>query len=153
MELTTGINHVAVVTGDLDRFIDFYAAVLDAELVFEETIPELGRHAMLRIGTESVLHPVEAKGSPHAQGLPAMMNRGHLDHYGITVASFEALKEIQRRLLERGATDGTITDFGPMQSVWFEDPDGMGSEVCFVRDASLRGIHGPQPYVEEVVSA
>ena len=152
MQLTTGINHVAVVTGDLDRFIDFYTAVLDAEVVFNETSPGIGRHAMLRVGADSVLHPVEVRDSPHARGLPAMLSRGHVDHYGITVASFEALKEIQRRLLERGATDGHITDFGPMQSVWFEDPDGMGSEVCFLSDPLMRNIHEPEPY-EEIVPA
>lgn len=150
MELTTGINHVAVLTRDLDRFADFYCAVLGADVIFDATEPVIGRHAMLRIGTDSVLHAIEAPDSPHAKASPALMDRGHLDHLGINVPTFEALLEIRGRLVAHGATDGTITDFGPMQSVWFEDPDGMGCEVCYISDPSLSGIHGPQPYAESV---
>jgi hypothetical protein len=47
--------------------------------------------------------------------------------------------------VERGASDGAITDFGPSWSVWFVDPDGMQGEVWRTFDWSRVGIHGPQP--------
>ena len=34
MTTLTGVNHVAVMTADLDRFVDFYVDVFDVEVVF-----------------------------------------------------------------------------------------------------------------------
>ena len=39
MSPTTGIGHVAVLTEDLDRFVDFSTSVFEAEVVFTETTP------------------------------------------------------------------------------------------------------------------
>ncbi|MEO6570622.1 MAG: VOC family protein, partial [Ilumatobacteraceae bacterium] len=43
-----------------------------------------------------------------------------------------AFVEIRRRLLEHGATDGFVTDFGRAHSVWFKDPDGLEGEVLLL---------------------
>ena len=39
MPLLTGINHVAVMSADVDRFVAFYTEVFDADVVFEESTP------------------------------------------------------------------------------------------------------------------
>ena len=49
MTLLAGVNHVAVLTTDLDRFVDFYTGVFDLDVVFTETTPAF-RHAILRTG-------------------------------------------------------------------------------------------------------
>jgi len=41
MSLLDGINHAAVLTADLSRFVEFYSNVFGAQLVFEETTAEL----------------------------------------------------------------------------------------------------------------
>jgi catechol 2,3-dioxygenase-like lactoylglutathione lyase family enzyme len=46
MSLVTGLNHVAVVTADLDRFINFYTDVFDMSVVFQEATPAF-RHVIL----------------------------------------------------------------------------------------------------------
>jgi catechol 2,3-dioxygenase-like lactoylglutathione lyase family enzyme len=56
--LTSGINHVAILTEDVDRFCAFYADVFGATVVFAETTPAF-RHAILSVGGDGVLHPVE----------------------------------------------------------------------------------------------
>jgi catechol 2,3-dioxygenase-like lactoylglutathione lyase family enzyme len=144
MDLLAGINHVAVVTEDLDRFVDFYTEVFELDVVFEETTPAF-RHAILRTGESSWLHPAEIAGNAHGRALPVMFGRGHLDHVGLTARSIEAFTRVRERLVARGASDGTIDDLGAFHSVWFEDPDGMGGELVVVVDASLRGIHEPRP--------
>ena len=83
MSLVSGINHVAVLTADLQRFVAFYREVFDMALLFEETKPAF-RHAILRSGPSSWLHPAEVFGSPHGVGLPQMFGRGHLDHIALT---------------------------------------------------------------------
>jgi catechol 2,3-dioxygenase-like lactoylglutathione lyase family enzyme len=147
MNLVSGINHVAVITADLDRFIDFYTGVFEMEVFFEETNPEF-RHAMLRAGPDSWLHPAAIAGNAHASALPAMFQRGHLDHLALTAASRESFEVVRRRLVESGACDGSIQDLGPVHSIWFQDPDGMHGEVCLVVDRELRDIHAPRPLLE-----
>ena len=105
MSLVNGINHIAVLTSDLDRFIAFYGEVFDMPLLFEETTPAF-RHAILRAGPSSWLHPAAVSGSPHAVALPSMFERGHLDHLALSAASAEAFQVIRGRLLARGATTG-----------------------------------------------
>jgi len=61
MSLLAGVNHVAVLTDDLDRFVAFYTGVFDIEVVFTESAPAF-RHAILRAGPTSWIHPAE--GSP-----------------------------------------------------------------------------------------
>jgi catechol 2,3-dioxygenase-like lactoylglutathione lyase family enzyme len=140
--LLSGFNHAALMTRDLDRLIEFYTGVFGAEVIFAEEAPM--RHAMLRIGEHSHLHPVEMRDNPHAQGTAAMFDRGHVDHLGLNVATQEAFQEVRRRLIARGASDGVVSDLGPQLCMWFDDPDGMRAEVCWIRDRS-QGFHAPEP--------
>lgn len=61
MNLVSGIHHVAVVTADIDRFIDFYTDVFEMPVIFKETTPAF-RHALLRAGSQCVLHAAEIPG-------------------------------------------------------------------------------------------
>jgi catechol 2,3-dioxygenase-like lactoylglutathione lyase family enzyme len=144
MTLLSGINHAAVLTDDLERFVAFYTGVFDAEVIFEEDTPAF-RHAMLRVGEVGVLHAVAQPGNPDGRGRPTMLGRGHLDHLGLHVADEASFEEVRDRLRRAGATDGQVYDLGPQVSLWFTDPDGMAGEVCWDCDRTLRGFHEPVP--------
>lgn len=152
MQLLSGVNHVAVLTDDLDRFVEFYAGVFELEVVFEETTDAF-RHAVLRTGPESWLHPAEVQGNPHGTGVPVMFGRGHLDHVALTAASGESFELLRRRLVEREATTGTVEDLGAFHSLWFTDPDGMQVELTVIVDPQLRGIHEPRAIAEAALRA
>jgi catechol 2,3-dioxygenase-like lactoylglutathione lyase family enzyme len=143
MPLLNGLNHVAVLTGDLNRFTDFYTNVFGMEVVFSESSPGF-RHSVLRIGPDSWLHPAEITGNAHASALPAMFTRGHLDHIALTAASQPAFEELRSRLIERGASDGAVETLGAFHSLWFEDPDGMHAELILIINPALRHIHAPR---------
>lgn len=130
MALSTGCNHVALVTADLDRLIEFYTRIFDAEVVLE--LDEGGlRHAMIDLGGGFRLHPFEfTDGNPHGTASEATFGRGHLDHLAIDVDDPDVFELLRTRLVEVGATDGELTDFGAVRSVWFHDPDGMGCEIA-----------------------
>jgi hypothetical protein len=59
-----------------------------------------------------------------------MFGRGRIDHLGLQEISLDAFEEIRRRVIAREASDGFVTDFGPILSVFFRDPDGLECEVC-----------------------
>lgn len=144
MTLVTGVNHVAILTEDLDRFVDFYTDVLDLEVVFSETTPAF-RHAILRTGPTSWIHPAEVSGNAHGSALPQTFDRGHLDHLALTAASAESFDLARDRLIDRGATDGSVDDLGSFHSLWFRDPDGMQIELTLIVDPALATIHAPRP--------
>lgn len=132
--LAAGCNHVALLTQDLDRLIAFYEEVFDAEVLVDMQEGPL-RHALIHLGGGFCLHPFEHEGgNRHAAGAGVAFDRGHLDHVAIDVADADAFERIRVRLVEAGASDGTITDFGVVRGVWFEDPDGMGAEIAVRSD-------------------
>ena len=45
--------------------------------------------------------------------------------------------------MARGAADDFVTDFGPMLSLFFRDPDGLESEVCVENPDAVSGTHNP----------
>ena len=146
MHLIKGVNHVAVLTADLDRFIDFYTRVFELEVVFSETADGF-RHAILRTGPDSWLHPAEIASNAHATGVAAMFSRGHIDHLALTAASQDAFAEVRSRLVASGASTGAVEDLGAFHALWFDDPDGMRGELTVIVDATLHGIHAPEPLV------
>jgi len=134
MPLTNGINHVAMLTEDLDRFIAFYTEVFDAEVRLD--LREEGlRHAFLDIGASAALHAFAIAGNTHAAGLPEMFDRGHLDHIALDVPDSETFDKLRDRLVERGASDGLVTDFGSVRVIVFRDPDGFEGEIALWVDA------------------
>ena len=147
MILLDGLQHVAIVTADLDRFVEFYGGVFGAECLDLPATPAF-RHALLRVGPASTLHPVEHRRHRHARGVAEPFARGHLDHLALTAASRSALREIRVRLLARGACDGRVMDLGHLLSLDYTDPDGMHGEVCWVRDPEFQGRHAPQLLLE-----
>jgi catechol 2,3-dioxygenase-like lactoylglutathione lyase family enzyme len=144
MTLLAGVNHVAVLTDDLDRFVSFYTDVFELDVVFSETTPAF-RHAILRTGTNSWLHPAEVPGTTQGAGSPSMFGRGHIDHLALTADSAEAFAVLRERLVARHACDGTVEDLGSFHALWFEDPDGMQVELAVIVDPTLDAIHAPGP--------
>jgi catechol 2,3-dioxygenase-like lactoylglutathione lyase family enzyme len=126
--LLDGINHIGMITDDIDRFIEFYGAVFDATVSHQVQLPE-GTLTMVDIGprTELNVFHIEEGGPELTRG--SMFTHGPIDHVGFQAASKDAFDEIRRRLMARGATDGFVTDFGRALSLFFRDPDGLECEV------------------------
>jgi catechol 2,3-dioxygenase-like lactoylglutathione lyase family enzyme len=109
MPISTGFNHVATVTGDLDRTVRFYQAVFDAEVTFEiQARDDHPRMAILDLGGTSALNVFEQPGDTIVGVRNAAGGRGPIDHYGIAVASRADLDVIRDRLVAGGADIGTI---------------------------------------------
>lgn len=138
MPIAKGCQHIALVTSDLDRFVGFYERIFDASIVFE--MDEDGmRHAMVDLGGGLWLHPFHFPDEhSEAEGKPDAFHRGHLDHFAIEVADRDTLRLVRSRLVDEGASDGTITDFGLLELVSFCDPDGMVAEVAVLKSGTPR---------------
>ncbi len=127
--LLDGMNHVAVITDDTERFVQFYREVFDATVSHRESIGP-GTLTIVDIGPRTELNVFEVAGDA-APDLTrgSMFSHGPIDHMGLQAADREAFVEIRRRLVAHGASDGFVTDFGRSHSIFFRDPDGLEGEV------------------------
>src|SRR5919199_5059189 len=137
MTLLDGVNHIAVLTKDMDRFIRFYQEVFDARVTADNPRHqgrEGERMVIMSIGGPSDFNVFQVPGNTQASVQTPMYGRGRLDHFGLNASSREALEEVRQRLIRLGASDGTITDFGKQLSIFFRDRDGLEAEVVWIKD-------------------
>jgi catechol 2,3-dioxygenase-like lactoylglutathione lyase family enzyme len=144
--LLDGFNHVAVLTGDTERLQAFYAEVFDAEVLRDG--PEVAdqpdvRMTVIHVGPSAELNVFEIKGNTESERQVPMFGRGRLDHLALQASSIEAFDTIRQRLIARGAADEFVTDFGPILSVFFRDPDGLECEVCVENPDARPGVSNP----------
>lgn len=132
MPITTGFNHVATLTTDMDRTVRFYEEAFGAVVTFEITrsadhpwmkILDLGGGAALNVFQSTA---DEIVGERRTQG-----GRGAIDHYALAVDSEATLRTMPDRLTAAGAQEvGEIQRLGDEWSLFFRDPDGMELEIC-----------------------
>jgi catechol 2,3-dioxygenase-like lactoylglutathione lyase family enzyme len=144
--LTNGFNHVAILTNDTERLHAFYAEVFDATVLRDgpETPDDADvRLSIVNVGPYSELNVFQIKNNAEADRQTPMFGRGRIDHLALQAATIAAFDTIRERLMARGSTDGFVTDFGPILSVFFRDPDGLECEVCVENPDAEPGVHHP----------
>ena len=141
--LLNGVNHVAILTNDTERLAAFYRDIFEAEVDGQAAEEEGVRLTFIRIGETAELNVFEIDGNTEADRQTPMFQRGRIDHLGLQAASIDAFDEIRRRLIERGASDEFVTDFGAILSVFFRDPDGLEGEVCVANPEAVPGVTNP----------
>jgi catechol 2,3-dioxygenase-like lactoylglutathione lyase family enzyme len=141
--LLDGFNHVAIVTGDTGRFVRFYREMFDAEVLGQTEMGGEGLLTFVRVGAQAEINLFEIRGNTEAERQVPMFGRGRIDHLGLQAASLDAFDEIRRRLLGAAACDEFVTDFGPVLSLFFRDPDGLEGEVCVANRDAVPGVMNP----------
>ncbi len=141
-----GFNHVAILTNDSKRLHAFYKDVFNATVPRDdlETPDDADvRLSVVHVGPHSELNVFEITGNTEADRQTPMFGRGRIDHLALHAESLDAFETIRDRLIARGATDGFVTDFGPILSVFFRDPDGLECEVCVQNPDARPGVSNP----------
>jgi len=141
--LLDGFNHVALLTNDTERLVAFYHEVFEAHVDGQQQDGPGLRLTFIRIGQSSELNVFQIEDNTEATRQTPMFERGRIDHLGLQAVSLEAFDEIRGRLMARGAADDFVTDFGPILSVFFRDPDGLEGEVCVANPDAVPGASNP----------
>ncbi|WP_019877228.1 VOC family protein [Sporichthya polymorpha] len=142
--LTSGFDHVAVLTADTDAFVEFFEDVFEARVLGRPEMPPGMRLTLLKVGPDAEFNVFQIDGNDEAARQTPMGGRGRLDHFGLRAPSLENFTTVRERLIARGATDGFVTDFGPVLSCFFIGPDGLECEVCVENpDWDSAGFHPP----------
>ncbi len=132
-----GINHIALVTPDLDATVRFYGQLLGLQLIaaMARRSARLGRHVMFDAGG-GVLHFFE---SPEARIFAPPVGHtwtpltlpGALQHVALQVPSKDALLTLHSTLEQAGVTVGAIGAIGPLENFLFVDPHGIMLEAVW----------------------
>jgi catechol 2,3-dioxygenase-like lactoylglutathione lyase family enzyme len=131
MPISTGFNHVATLSTDLDRHADWWGRVFGAVVTFKmDKQADHPRMFILDVGGGAALNVFEVSeeeiiGERRRQG-----GRGAIDHFAIAVDSLDTLEAVKQRLVDAGADIGEIQRLGSEWSLFFRDIDGMELEVC-----------------------
>ena len=132
MPVTTGFNHVATLTTDMDRTVRFYEESFDAKVTFE--VPKRDDHPWMKIvevGGGAALNVFEVPAEEIIGERRRQGGRGAIDHFAFAVDSRATLEVVKDRLSAAGAQEvGEIQRLGDEWSLFFRDPDGMELEVC-----------------------
>ncbi len=135
-----GVNHLALVTPDMDATVRFYHGVLGMPLVTTLMAGPM-RHYFFEIApgnTVAFFEVVDAETFDKGAGGPAP-HPVQLDHLSFNLADEDALAQLQSRIKAAGSEVTEIVDHGVMKSVYFTDPNGIALEAsCWVADGTGR---------------
>lgn len=157
-----GINHLALVTPDMDQTVRFYHGVLGMRLVATLMAGPM-RHYFFEIGPENTVAFFEWKDAPtyaKPAGVP-IDQPTQIDHISFNLPDEQALVDLRERLLAANVEITEVVDHGIMHSVYFTDPAGIALEASWwVTDVTGRAADyddkavfsdpDPVPAVEEL---
>jgi len=139
-----GINHLALVTNDMDATVRFYAGVLGARLVATVGDPSF-RHYFFRIGPRNTIaffeyqgYHVDAFAKPAGIPDPRAIQ---FDHVSFDLPDEEAVLDLRRRLKAAGTEVTDVVDHGFIRSIYFNDPNGIALEASWwIEDATAGAV-------------
>jgi len=123
MSVPKEIGHLVLNVTDVERSTKFYRDVVGFQV--SRYRPD-GTGAFLTCG---VVHHTLALFKAPAGAQPRQKGQIGLNHFAFKVASYQALQEAHKRLVEASATIDHIVDHGMTRSVYFLDPDGIEMEL------------------------
>jgi catechol 2,3-dioxygenase-like lactoylglutathione lyase family enzyme len=132
-----GLNHLALITNDMDATVRFWHGVMGAPLI--ATIgTDTFRHYFFEFGPKSSVAFFEYIGE-HADQIakPAGVfdaRAGHFDHLSMDLPDEAALLALRSRLEHHGSEVTDVVDHGLMRSIYFSDPNGIALEASWWSD-------------------
>jgi catechol 2,3-dioxygenase-like lactoylglutathione lyase family enzyme len=139
-----GINHLALVTDDMDATVRFYHGVLGARLVATIGTPDF-RHYFFEFGAQNTVAFFEYRGVAldrfaKPAGIPDR-RAVQFDHLAFNLPDEHALLELRDRLKSSGCEVTDVVDHGFIHSIYFTDPNGIALEASWwTLDATGRPV-------------
>ncbi|HEY6380054.1 MAG TPA: VOC family protein [Candidatus Dormibacteraeota bacterium] len=135
-----GVNHLALVTPDMDATVRFYHGVLGMRLVATLMAGPL-RHYFFEIAPGNTVAFFEWKGAgtyAKPAGWPVKQTM-QFDHLSFNLPDHTALMALQDRLRDAGVAVTEEIDHGFIHSIYFTDPNGIALEASYwLADATAR---------------
>lgn len=127
-----GVNHLALVTPDMDETVRFYAGVLGMPLVSTLMAGPM-RHYFFEIAPGNTVAFFEIEGAEtfrKGAGSPAELPV-QFDHLSFNVADEAALLALRDRLKAANCEVTDVVDHDAIQSIYFTDNNGIALEASY----------------------
>jgi catechol 2,3-dioxygenase-like lactoylglutathione lyase family enzyme len=129
-----GINHLALVTTDMDATVRFYHGTLGARLVATVGTPTF-RHYFFELGPQCTIAFFEYADSavePFSKpaGVPDP-RAPQFDHVAFNLPDEDALHDLRQRLKGADCEVTDVVDHSVVRSVYFTDPNGIALEASW----------------------
>ena len=131
-----GLDHLAITVNDVERTLDFYRGVLDAQVLYED-LYRAGRIpvVILQVGASRLsVHPADRPAAPHARR-PTPGSADLCFRWGAAIGEAEKLLASRGIEVEEGPVPRPAADGSAGRSVYFRDPDGNLVELLSTVDA------------------
>ena len=132
-----GLNHLALVTTDMDATVRFWHEVLGAPLV-ATVKTDTFRHYFFDVGNDASVaffeyigEPLERFAKPAGIPDPRAMQ---FDHLSLNLPDETAVMALHDRLEKYGSEVTDLVDHGLMKSIYFTDPNGIALEASYWAD-------------------
>ena len=129
-----GINHLALITNDMDATVRFYHGTLGARLVATIGAPTF-RHYFFEFGPQNTVAFFEYTDSPtepfaKPAGIPDA-RAPQFDHLSFNLPDEQALLDLRQRLKSADCEVTDVVDHGFIHSIYFTDPNGIALEASY----------------------
>lgn len=138
----SGINHLALMTSDMDATVRFYHGVLGARLAATIGTADF-RHYFFEFGPHCTVAFFEYAGADIERfskpaGVPDP-RAPQFDHLALNLPDEDELQALRARLTNADCEVTDVVDHGFIRSVYFTDPNGISLEASWwVRDVTGR---------------
>jgi catechol 2,3-dioxygenase-like lactoylglutathione lyase family enzyme len=119
----SGVNHIALVSGDIDRLADFYETVFGAEIVARsEGVP---RKCVIRVADRTNLHVFEVGPDRARKPGDDPFDPGSISHFALEARDGHAFVGVRARLVAADRSDGSVHEAADLYTMFATDPDGL----------------------------
>ena len=146
---TTGIDHVAVNTDDMEATLRFYCGILGMRLARTSRTGDGRRHYNVEIGGGNAFAFFDGAERP-TDAIPQYLN-----HFALPVATESEFDEAYKSLQEHGVDVTEIIERGYGKTFYFHDPNGIRLQIELQTSEGINDLTGdpdPVPMVHELSS-
>ncbi len=146
-----GVDHIALMTSDMEATVQFYCGILGMRLARTlRTGPSMNnaRHYFFDAGGGNSLAFFDGA------ALPTEAAPQHLNHLALTVATVDEFDEAYRRLKEHGVEVTDIIERRYGKTFYFSDPNGIRLQIEVTTQHWPGDLHGdpdPVPSVRKML--
>ena len=141
----SGVNHLALTSGDIDRLADFYVGVFGAEvLARSEGVP---RKCVIRLAPGTSLHVFEVGFDEARKPDDEPFDRGSINHFALEARDPQTFAEVRARLVAAGRSDGGVYEQEGLYTLFATDPDGLFVEWTVRKVEGWRPPFATSPFV------
>src|SRR5580704_17874312 len=129
-----GVNHLALITTDMDATVRFWHGVIDARLVTTLATPSF-RHYFFEVAPGNTIAFFEYHGQRLATyskpaGVP-YEGASQFDHLSLNLPDEAALLRLRDRLKSHGCEVTDVVDHDFLRSIYFSDNNGIALEASW----------------------